>query len=218
MRFVLWVAGVAFVFLTPLQSAEKESPRPPFRTIQLTYQATQLELDIGGNPFITTKEEGVRTIAVDQGKKRIEKKIVKTSRHKTTESHIIRLINSERTAILRPDRMVAFYFEQRRSTSPVWIEVTPDDDTYLGEEEYLDRDCDIYKTKDQTLWVWENLILKQELKKGNIVKNMTVTKIQQDGKVDPSLFDIPPEYEILPVFEIQEEKTETLDTSKTKEK
>ncbi|MCH7504889.1 hypothetical protein IID04_04580, partial [PVC group bacterium] len=61
----------------------------------------------------------------------------------------------------------------------------------IVQDDFFGRSCHVYESKDSKYWVWNNLLLKEEIRIANRYLLTEVLEIQENIELDESLFEIP---------------------------
>ena len=89
-----------------------------------------------------------------------------------------------------------WYVRQPTSGDLSWVEAALGGaDTTLpnrsGSETVAERKCAVYESEDETIWVWEGVVLKRIRKLGEGHERLEAINIEENIPLSPSLFDFP---------------------------
>jgi len=108
------------------------------------------------------------------------------------------IVNDNQGYLIDPATKTGYKSEE---PEPAILAIKPsrlDKMDYIGEEQILGKTCAVYSIGFSKFWIWDGFLLKEETKKENAYVLKEVEKIEENIKIDDSLFNVPADIKLTP--------------------
>lgn len=172
--------------------------KPAFDTLVVTYRHTST-IQMQGAPSVDLLREEIRYIDVSRNKMRIEKFLVTEKEKKLIG---IKISNSKGSYQIDPEQKQATFSDLSAGNKAVWTEGIlmkgemasqfSNAGVKITSEKFLGKSCTVLEMMMHKQWIWNGILLKHVMDGGPMITVLEATSIQENPKLSPKLFKLPP--------------------------